>query len=54
MFKKNQQEPFISVILPTYNHAYFIKDAIDSVLKQDYSNWELILLIIILQTIRIM
>ena len=44
MFKKNQDQPLVSVVLPTYNHAHFLKDAIDSVLKQDYSNWELIVI----------
>ena len=44
MLKKNQVQPLISVILPTYNHARFLKDAIDSVIKQDYSNWELIII----------
>ena len=43
MFKKNHDQPLVSVILPTYNHAHFLKDAIDSVVKQDYSNWELII-----------
>ena len=32
----------VSIILPTYNRAEFIQRAIDSVLAQTYSNWELI------------
>ena len=44
MLKKNRVQPLISVILPTYNHARFLKNAIDSVIKQDYSNWELIII----------
>ena len=35
-------EPFISVIIPTYNRAYCIENAITSVLKQDYNNLEVI------------
>jgi len=31
-----------SVILPTYNRYYSIKYAIQSVLRQTYENWELI------------
>lgn len=34
--------PFFSVILPTYNRANMIGKAIDSVLKQHYPNWELL------------
>jgi len=34
--------PTISVILPTYNRAQFLKDAIDSVLAQTYRDFELI------------
>ncbi len=37
-------EPLISVLLPVYNHAAFIKDAIKGVQNQTYSNWELIIL----------
>ncbi|MBW2593833.1 MAG: glycosyltransferase [Deltaproteobacteria bacterium] len=37
--KKN---PLISVIIPTYNRAWVLAEAIDSVLAQDYKNFELI------------
>ena len=33
--------PLISVNLPTFNRAHFIKQAIDSVLQQTFTNWEL-------------
>ena len=36
--------PLVSVILPTFNRAWTLKDAIDSVLFQDYSNIELIII----------
>lgn len=35
--------PNISIILPTYNRAHIIKQAIDSVLSQTYSDFELII-----------
>lgn len=34
----------ISIIMPTYNCGRFIKESIDSVLAQTYSNWELIIM----------
>ncbi|MGM0452831.1 MAG: glycosyltransferase family 2 protein [Thermodesulfobacteriota bacterium] len=34
--------PLVSVILPTYNRAWTVADAIDSVLAQEYDNFELI------------
>lgn len=34
----------ISVIIPSYNHGKFLEKAIDSVLNQTYSNFELIIL----------
>lgn len=34
--------PLISIVMPTRNHAQFIRAAIDSVLKQDYPRVELI------------
>lgn len=34
--------PKVSILLPTYNGAPYIKDALDSVLNQSYQDWELI------------
>jgi glycosyltransferase involved in cell wall biosynthesis len=36
-------EPLISIIMPAYNAEAFIEEAINSVLAQTYSNWELLL-----------
>ena len=35
-------KPQVSVIIPTYNRAWVIEEAIDSVLAQDYTEFELI------------
>ena len=35
--------PLVSVVMPTYNHAQFIGEAINSVLAQTYNNFELII-----------
>lgn len=34
--------PFFSIIVPTYNHAHFIKRCLDSLVNQTYENWEAI------------
>lgn len=36
--------PTVSVIVPNYNHAAFLKQRIDSILRQTYQDFELILL----------
>ena len=36
-------EPSFSFIMPTYNRAFCIENAINSLIKQDYPNWELII-----------
>lgn len=40
----NKQQILISIILPTYNHAKFLKKAIESVVCQSYIHWELIII----------
>ena len=37
-------KPFISIIIPTYNHANFLKKSLQSVLDQKYHNWEIIVI----------
>jgi glycosyltransferase involved in cell wall biosynthesis len=34
--------PLITVVIPTYNHALYLRSAIKSVLNQTYTNWEII------------
>lgn len=36
--------PIVSVVIPGYNHAAYLRDRIDSVLAQDYPNFEVIML----------
>lgn len=36
--------PTVSVIIPTYNHAHFLKDALRSVCNQTYADWEAIVI----------
>lgn len=38
-----EKQPTFSIIMPTYNRAYCIKTAIDSILNQTYKNFELII-----------
>jgi glycosyltransferase involved in cell wall biosynthesis len=47
MLKKNSKVkensfPKVSVFLPTYNHEHFISECLDSIIKQDYPNLEII------------
>lgn len=36
--------PVLSVIMPCYNQAQYIEEAIESVINQTYKNWELIII----------
>lgn len=38
------KEPLISVLMPVYNHAAFVEEAIKAVQDQAYTNWELLIL----------
>ncbi len=44
VIETNCERPLVSVILPTYNHAQFLSRAIRSVLDQDYTNFEIIII----------
>jgi glycosyltransferase involved in cell wall biosynthesis len=35
-------QPLVSVIIPTYNHAHFLREALQSVCAQTFTNWEAI------------
>ncbi len=41
--EQNIKDPLVSIIIPTYNRAYTLTKAINSVIKQKYTNWELII-----------
>jgi glycosyltransferase involved in cell wall biosynthesis len=38
----NPNNPQVSIVIPTYNHAHYVGDAIQSVLNQTYESYELI------------
>jgi glycosyltransferase involved in cell wall biosynthesis len=37
-------QPLVSVIIPNYKNAKYINDAINSVIAQNYNNWEMIII----------
>lgn len=39
-----KRDPLVSVIIPNYNHAPFLRERIDSVINQTYPNMEIIIL----------
>lgn len=40
---KNAQ-PLVSIVMPAYNAAEYIEEAINSVLNQNYQEWELFII----------
>lgn len=40
--KSERRDPLVSIIIPVYNKASFVRDTLDSALKQSYSNTEII------------
>jgi glycosyltransferase involved in cell wall biosynthesis len=42
-YRDRKQDSKVSIIMPTWNRAFVISRAIDSVLKQSYTNFELII-----------
>ncbi|MFM8451666.1 MAG: glycosyltransferase [Acidimicrobiaceae bacterium] len=38
------ENPFVSVVIPTFNHAPLLKRALNSVVAQTYSDWEAIVI----------
>lgn len=38
----SQEKPFFSVIIPTYNQANLLNEALDSLINQTFKNWEAI------------
>ena len=39
-----REKPFVDVILPNYNKAQFLEEAINSVINQTYRNWRLFII----------
>jgi len=39
----NEPPPRVSVVIPSYNHGCYLRDAVESVLTQRFTDWELII-----------
>lgn len=42
--KPSSRKPLVSVVIPTYNNAHYIRQAVDSALSQTYSSYEVIVI----------
>tara|TARA_B100000989_G_C19526970_1_gene467449 strand:- start:419 stop:1318 length:900 start_codon:yes stop_codon:yes gene_type:complete len=40
----NKTDPIFSIVIPTYNHAKFLKRALKSIIDQSFENWETIVI----------
>jgi Glycosyltransferases involved in cell wall biogenesis len=41
---KKIEQPLVSVIVPSYNHAHYITQCIESIIQQSYKNFELVVI----------
>ena len=41
---RNEEQPLVSIVIPSYNHAHFLGQALQSILDQTYSKWEVIVI----------
>ena len=41
---KESNKPLVSIIVPTFNHEKYIKECLESILFQTYSNWEALII----------
>ncbi len=39
-----KQAPFFSIVIPTYNRAHIIADSLHSILQQEFTDWEVIVI----------
>ncbi|MEO6831777.1 MAG: glycosyltransferase family A protein [Chitinophagaceae bacterium] len=44
MNERNEPPPEISVIVPCYNYGHFLADALESLLAQDFEDWECLII----------
>ncbi|MBU1616049.1 glycosyltransferase [bacterium] len=42
-YMKQQKHALVSVIIPCYNQALFLSEAVESIVKQTYKDWEIII-----------
>ena len=41
---KADAAPIVSIIIPCYNHAHFLREALQSVQMQSFSDWEVVVI----------